>query len=87
MALSQLWSSVQQELTQKMKLLIQLIELIEGFNQKYDVMVIWLEGLEKSLTKEKLGSSPEKQKDRIKQVSDCQMIFFAAESKLEVRVL
>lgn len=67
-ALSQLWSSVQQELTEKMKMLIQLIELIDAFNRKYDVMTIWLEGLERSVSKEQLGSSPEKQKHRIKEV-------------------
>ena len=68
-SLSNLWSNVQKELVEKTKLLISIIERIEAFNRNYDVMDLWLKGIENAASNEGLGTSPEKQKDRIKQVT------------------
>ena len=66
--LSHLWTNVQQELRDKLKLLIGLIERLEKFDRHYEIIAIWLKGLERSADNRSLGTSPEKQKERIKEV-------------------
>ena len=67
-ALSHLWTNVQQELKDKLELFIGLIEHLEKFERQYQIISIWLKGLEKSADNKSLGSTPEKQKERIKEV-------------------
>lgn len=67
-ALSHLWTNVQQELKDKLNLFIGLIEHLEKFERQYQIISIWLKGLEKSADNKSLGSTPEKQKERIKEV-------------------
>ena len=71
--LSHLWTNVHQELKEKLKVLITLIENVERFDRQYEIMCVWLNGIECSADKRCLGTSPEKQKERIKEVSfrDC----------------
>jgi hypothetical protein len=69
-ALSQLWTNVQNELRDQLKLLIKLIENLEEFNRQFDIMLLWLNGIENAASNHGgLGTSPEKQKERIKHVS------------------
>lgn len=69
-ALSQLWTNVQSELRDQLKLLIKLIEGLEEFNRQYQIMILWLNGIESAASNNGgLGTSPEKQKERIKHVS------------------
>ena len=67
-SLSELWVNISQELKDKMKILIQLLEWIEKFSHQIGLLETWLSGIESSLHAENLGSSPEKQRERIKQV-------------------
>ena len=71
-ALSNLWSNVQQELHDRLKQLIVSIEHLEQFQQKYEILSFWLNGIETSTGNlGHLGTSPEKQKERIKKVKKC----------------
>uniref|UniRef100_A0A7M5XE85 Uncharacterized protein n=2 Tax=Clytia hemisphaerica TaxID=252671 RepID=A0A7M5XE85_9CNID len=73
-ALSNLWSNVQQELHDRLKQLIGSIEHLERFQQKFEILSYWLNGMETSSGNlGHLGTSPEKQKERIKKIYDTDM--------------
>ena len=67
-SLSELWTNISQELQEKMKVLMQLLEWVEQFRHQLGLLDTWLSGIENSLFAETTISSPEKQRERIKQV-------------------
>lgn len=75
LALSQLWSGVNDELKVRTQTLSQLMELIQRFSHKMSILTTWLSGIETSLFSDKMISSPEKQKERIRQVMS-KIVFF-----------
>ena len=67
-ALTLLWGNVLNELKEKMNLMIQLLEWLEDFQYKASIFETFMNGIEKSISASYSITSPEKQREKIKQV-------------------